>query len=228
MLELVTEDVFTIARPLRFLGVEMGTRATVIRLGSGGLFVHSPVALDAETKAAVDALGVVEHIVAPTLFHHLFVGEWARAYPDASVWACPGLEKKRADVRFGRVLGNTPEAAWKDDLEQVFFGAFPMANEVIFFHRKSSTIVCSDFIFNLSAHSSWLTRAVNGVVGHKEPGVTLLERLAIKDRAAARQQVGRVVDWGAERIVLAHGDLVASNAQNVVANAYRWLDVGQS
>ncbi|MGZ3421100.1 MAG: hypothetical protein ACXWUG_31400 [Polyangiales bacterium] len=46
------EDVFTEPRKAKFLGIETGTRMTVVRLAEGGLFVHSPVALDAETTAA--------------------------------------------------------------------------------------------------------------------------------------------------------------------------------
>ena len=41
------------------LELEIGTRMTVIRLGNGDLFLHSPVPLDDETCAALDALGPV-------------------------------------------------------------------------------------------------------------------------------------------------------------------------
>ncbi len=223
MLERIADDVWIASRPLRFLGLETGTRMTVLRLASGGLFVHSPVALDAMTREAVDALGHVEAVVAPSLFHHLFVGEWASAYPHASLSACPGLEKKRKGVKWTAVLSDEPEADWRGELDQVFFSAHKMANEVVFFHRKSKTLVSSDFIFNLGTHPSALTRGVARLLGQREPGVTLLERVLVRDREGAREQVGRVVAWGAERIVLGHGDLIASNGSEVVERAYRWL-----
>jgi hypothetical protein len=223
MLEPVAEDVWIVHRPLRFFGVETGTRMTVVRLAGGGLFVHSPVALDTKTREAVDSLGRVEALVAPSLFHHLYVGEWARAYPEASLSACPGLERKRRDLPWGAVLDDEPGAQWKGELEQVFFGARTLENEVIFFHRKSRTIVSCDFIFNLRSHASWLTRGAALLLGQREPGATLLERVMIRRRAAAREQIDRVVAWGAERIVLAHGDIIESNATEVVRRAYRWL-----
>ena len=43
MLDRLAEDLWVEARPLRFFGVEMGTRMTVVRLADGGLWVHSPV-----------------------------------------------------------------------------------------------------------------------------------------------------------------------------------------
>lgn len=83
MLERLTDDVWIEQRPLRFFGLETGTRMTVVRLNGGGLFVHSPVALDDTLRATVDALGPVTAIIAPSRFHHLYVGEWAAAYPSA-------------------------------------------------------------------------------------------------------------------------------------------------
>lgn len=223
MLEQLVDDVWVAARPLRFFGVEVGTRMTVVRLPDGGLFVHSPVALDPPTRDAIDALGPVTAIVAPTLFHHLYVAEWARAYPSASISACPGLEKKRKDVAWSRVLGDGPADEWTGSLEQVFFGALPMQNEVVFFHRKTRTLISSDLVFNLASHASGLTRAVAFMIGHRTPGPTLLERLMIRDRDAARDQIGRIVAWGADRIVLAHGDVIRSDGSAVVQNGYRWL-----
>jgi len=228
MLERINDDVWVERRPLRFFGVETGTKMTVVRLSGGGLFVHSPVALDAATREAVDALGRVTAIVAPSLFHHLFIAEWAAAYPKASLSACPGLEKKRADVAWSRVLGDgdgdgRDGSEWSGEIDQVFFGARTMENEVIFFHAKSKTIVSCDFMFNLSTHPSPLTRAVAFVMGQREPGATRLERLMIRDRVAAREQMGRVVAWGADRLVLAHGDNVDANASEAVRRAYAWL-----
>lgn len=225
MLEPLADDVWVAPRALRFLGVEIGTRMTVVRLASGGLFVHSPVALDESTRESVDALGPVTAIVAPCLFHHLHVGAWAQAYPRASVSGCPGLETKRKDVTWSRVLGDQPaaDAEWRGELDQVLFGALPIENEVVFFHPKSKTLIASDLIFNLATHPSGLTRTIARLIGPREPGCTLLERMMIRDRAAAREQVGRMVAWGAERVVLAHGDLLASDGSEVLKRAYSWL-----
>lgn len=223
MLEPLAEDVWTATRPLRFFGLEVGTRMTVVRLRSGGLFVHSPVALDPSTREALEALGPVTAIVAPCLFHHLYVGDWASAYPEASLSACPGLEKKRKDIVWSRILGDEPAEEWKGDLDQVFFGALPMQNEVVFFHRKTRTLISSDLIFNLATHASGLTRAIAFVIGHRAPGPTLLERIMIDDRRAARDQIDRMVAWEAERIVLAHGDVVTSEGSAVLRSGFRWL-----
>lgn len=60
-----------------FAGFPYPTRMVVIRLGDGGLFVWSPVALTDTLRAEMDALGPVRHLVSPNLLHHLYLGEVA-------------------------------------------------------------------------------------------------------------------------------------------------------
>ena len=38
-------------------------------------------------------------VVAPSLFHHLYVGEWMKAYPVATFSPCPGLREKGPDSK---------------------------------------------------------------------------------------------------------------------------------
>ena len=91
----LTEDIWTVGASHSMFGLHLGSRMTVVRLPSGGLWLHSPVAHSPELQTAIDGLGPVEHIVAPNYFHHMYVGPWARAYPDATLHSSPGLEKKR-------------------------------------------------------------------------------------------------------------------------------------
>lgn len=223
MLTPVADDLWVDTRPLRFWGVETGTRMTVVRLRGGGLVVHSPVGLDARTREAVDALGPVEAIIAPSLFHHLRVGEWSTAYPDAMVACCPGLEKKRPDLRWDRILGDEPRAPWRGELDQVHFGARSLENEVVFYHPRSKTLICADAIFNLSVHPSRVTRCVAWILGNKKPGATHLERILIRDRQAAREQVDRMLAWDFDRVILAHGGLIETDGRDVLRRAYAWL-----
>jgi hypothetical protein len=223
MMQNIADDLWVEARKLRFWGLETGTRMSIVRLASGGLFVHSPIALDAETKREVDALGPVRAIVAPSRMHHMYIPEWISAHPSAMVCCCPTLEKKRADIAWTRVLGDEPEPEWHGEIEQVFFGARSLENEVLFFHRKSRTLLCADAIFNLANHASPLTRMVGILMGGRVPGATWLERIIIRDRRAAREQIDRMLAWDFDRIVLAHGDIIETGGRDVLRNAYAWL-----
>jgi hypothetical protein len=214
---------WVIERPQRFWGVEVGTRTTVVRLPGGGLFVHSPGALDAALRAEIEVLGRPTVIVAPSRFHHLYVPAWSAAWPDAERWACPGLLTKRADVAWTGGLGDAPEAAWAGALEQVHFAARTLEDEVVFFHGASRTLICADAVFNLGSHPSWFTRLAAFGLANRGPGTTWVERFQISDRAAARRQLDRMLAWNAERLVLAHGGLVEHGGGEVLRAAYAWV-----
>lgn len=216
------EDVWSEARPGKFWGVETGSRMTLVRLEGGGLFVHSPLALDDATRREVDALGEVRAVVSPSVFHHLHVGGWMKAYPKATFAACPGLEWKRADLAFDAVLGDQPDPLWARDLAQVYFSA-RRENEVVFFHARTRTLICCDALLNLAAHPSAATRLVARLMGNTAPGIGHLERFMIRDRALARRQVDRILRWDIERVILSHGTLVERDGREVVRRAYAWL-----
>ncbi len=222
MFDLVAKDVWTTARGQRFWGLETGTRMTVVRLADGGLFVHCPVALDAPTRAAVDALGDVRVVASSSLFHHLYAGEWMQAYPRALFCACPGLPQKRADLRWGHVLDGTPHDLLRGDLDQAEFTA-RFEREVVFFHRASGTMICADALLNLSTHASRSTRAAAWLMGNTKPGKGWLEYVAVRDWKLGRRQVDRMLEWDPARIVLAHGGLVERDGGRVLREAYAWL-----
>jgi hypothetical protein len=216
------EEVWTVARPARFWGVETGSRMTVVRLGDGGLFVHSPVALDAATRQAVDALGEVRAVVAPSVFHHLHVGAWMATYPRAHFAACPGLEWKRPDLPFHGILGDTPHPLWAADLEQVYFSA-RRENEVVFFHARSRTLICCDAMLHLSSHPRRATRAVGWLMGNRGPGLGYLEPMMVRHRNLARRQADRILAWGFDRVILSHGQPLEEGGHRAFRDAYAWL-----
>jgi hypothetical protein len=219
----IAPELWTVTRPLRFLGVETGCRMTIVRLRNGGLFIHSPVALDSALAAELEALGPVRAVAAPSLFHHLRVAEWKQAYPAAIFACCPGLERKRADFAWDRVLGDQPEPEWAGDLQQVFFAARTMENEVVFFHPPTRTMICADAVFNLAEHPRRSTRLVGLVLGNRRPGATWLEHVMIRDRAGAREQIDRMLAWRPERILLGHGPAIERDGEAVLRQAYAWL-----
>lgn len=222
MLEPFAEDVWTATRPQRFLGIESGTRMCVVRMSDGGLFVHCPIALDEATRREVDALGPVRAVVAASLYHHLYVGQWIDAYPGASTFHCPGLEEKRADLRWSGALGDEPREAWAAELDQAPLTA-RFEREIVFFHRKTRTLICADALLNLSRHPSRTTRLVAFLMANSAPGKGWMERFAVKDRALARAQVDRILEWDTERVVLAHGGLVEEGGKAAMEDAYAWL-----
>lgn len=216
-------DLFVTEQPLRFAGLEVGTRMSVVRLAGGELLLYSPVRLDSALRAELDALGQVRFVVAPNRFHHLFAGEAVAAYPDAELYGAPGLDRKRADLDFRGVLGDEAPAGWKGQLEQCFIAGFPLINEVVLFHPPSRTLLVCDLAFHLSPEQPLSTRLVLRLGGVRDFGPTYLERLLARDRAAARRSLERILAWDFSRVVVAHGDVLESGGREALRAAYAWL-----
>jgi hypothetical protein len=216
-------DLWVATRPLPLIVGDIGTRMSVIRLRDGSLFLHSPVKLDAETRTALDALGPVRAVVAPSLVHHLFVGDYQAAYPQATLYAAPGLEKKRTDVPFGASLDDEPPPQWAGQLEQHVFRGAPIINEVVFFHPATRTLLLTDLAFNIARPLSGRARFFTWLVKARGFGPHRIIRFGVRDRDAARASLERILQWDFDRITVTHGDVLESGAHAAMQAAFDWL-----
>jgi Domain of unknown function (DUF4336) len=210
-----------------FFGFRYPTRMAAIRLSNGGLFLWSPTALTPALAHTLDALGPVRYLVSPNKLHYLFLADWKRAYPDAKLYASPGLAKRRKDLTFDAELGDAPAPEWAADIDQVLMlGSFALT-EAVFFHRPSATAIFADLIQNFPPN--WFT-GWRGVVARLDglvaphPGAPREWRASFVHRRAARAALTRILAWPIERVVIAHGDMVASAGGAFVRGALRWLD----
>lgn len=222
-LESIAPAVWVASMANSFMGLQMGTRMTVVRLTDGSLFVYSPIRLDPGLRRDLDAIGPVRHIVAPSLYHHLFAGMFAAAYPNARMHAAPGLPEKRKDLAFDAVLGEELDPAWRSCLSSLPLDGCAFG-EVLFFHGPSRTLISADLVENFHTSDHWPTRTYLKAAGiYGTCGVSRLIKLMFRDKAASRRAIDRAIDWNPERITLAHGELVLEQGQEVLRNAYDWL-----
>ena len=211
----------------------IGTRMTVIKLASGGLFLHSPTKLDDETRRALDSLGEVRAVVAPSRAHHLFVGDYIKTWPSAKLYGPPGLvgdikdfrarSGARPDLKLDAVLGDDPQSEWAGEIDQHLFKGARWLNEVVFFHGPSRTAIFTDLVFNVPADSknARLFYAIVGARGHFGPH--LIVRLAIRDRKAARESVAKILEWDFDRVIVTHGDVLETGGKAKFAQAFSYL-----
>ena len=224
MLRSVATDLWVTERSQRFYGIEMGTRMSVVRLADGGIFVHSPVRLDATTRLDLDALGPLRAVVAPNKYHHLYVGDYVAAYPAAQIYAAPGLPEKRRDLTFHGVLSDDPPPLWAGQIDQIVFRALPAINDVVFCHRASRTLIVTDLVFNMqraASFSSWLLFRLDSA--YQRFGPSRLWRLLTRDRTAARAAIDRILSWDFDRVIMAHGDVLETGGHAAIGAAFDWL-----
>ena len=143
--------------PVRILGMPLTTSMAVLRLGDGSLLLYSPVRLTPERRAAVEALGHISHLYAPNLYHHLWLGDWASAFPAARVHAPKGLEKKRPDVRIDRLTNSEPDPSVAGVVEERGIEGFRLRESVLLY-RPANTLVVADLVHNIGRPHHWWTR----------------------------------------------------------------------
>lgn len=227
MLEQFGPGIYSADGPtVSFYGFPYPTRMALVRLSDGAVWVWSPIALTDELAREVRVLGPVRHIVSPNRIHHLFLGQWADRWPDARLYAPPGLARKRPELRFFADLDDVPDPAWAVDIDQVVFrGSFAM-EEVVFFHRASRTAIIGDLIQRHpeSRMSGWkgAVMRLDGLVGPR--GSTPREwRASFLSRGPARIARQRVHDWRPQRLLIAHGQCAQTQADEIVSAALHWI-----
>ena len=224
MLRRLADDLWVTERPQRFFGLPVGARMTVIRLSGGRLLLHSPLPLDTPLRADLDALGRVAYAVAPNRLHHLYAGDVVRTYPEARLWVAPGLPEKRPDLVHAGVLGDEAPVEWRGELEQAFFRGRPYENEVAFFHPATRTLILCDLAFNFGPRDAWPTRVLMSLLrSYGKLGPSKLDPLLIRDRAAARASLERILAWDFDRVIVAHGDVQESGGYVLMRDGYAWL-----
>jgi hypothetical protein len=225
MLRELDENLWVAEQPLKFLGLEVGARMTIVRLADGALWVHSPLRLTPERRQEVEPLGPVRFLVAPNSLHHLFIGEWMAAWPEARAYASPSVPEKRKDLRFHGVLSEEAPSEWSGQVETLPWRGAPSLGEVVFFHRASRTLVLTDSLHNPSSDGSALTNFVFRLFGGRtgRPSTWLIDRVINRDRTAARRTVDTILRWDFQRVILAHGNVVEHDAARAFREAYAWL-----
>src|SRR6185295_13783005 len=89
-------------------GIPFRRRMTIIRLETGGLFVHSAIRLREADYGKLDELGPVQVIVAPNVFHADDAPVYRLRYPKAKLYVPSAIAKKLAKKHLCPVDGTLP------------------------------------------------------------------------------------------------------------------------
>jgi Domain of unknown function (DUF4336) len=212
-------------------GIPFPTRMTIVRLGDGTLWCHSPIAPDPGLFGAIDVLGPVRHLVSPNKLHYTHIAAWKRRYPQALAWASPGARARAAsqgiDVVFDTDLEDAAPPAWHDEIEALRFRGSRVMQEFVFLHRASATLVLADLIENferakLTGGMRWIAR-LGGVLDPDGKAPLDWRCTFLGGRRAARTCFRQILAWHPRRVILAHGRWYADNAEAELRRAFRWL-----
>lgn len=210
-------------------------RMTVLRLGDGSVWLHSPTRFDEALARSIEAIGPIRHLVAPNIAHWMFLGAWQRRCPAAITWAPPELRRRgqvrrqieAGALRIDRDLGEQSPEEWAADIRQtVIPGGFGF-REIAFFHPVSRSLILTDLVLNLEPRKlPFPFRLPMHLIGATAPDgrAPIYLRLAIRfgGRAASRAAAA-LVALAPQRVLFAHGAWFEHDATPALRRSLRWL-----
>lgn len=227
----VADNVWVVdSGPHRIAGISLPVRMTVLRLADGTLLLHSPTRYTAATKAALESIGPIAHVVAPNTVHWSYMTRWQEQVPGATYWAVPGLRKRKAVVksalRLDHDLPDGPLAAGNDEVDCILVRGLGVT-EAALFHRPSGTLVLTDLIVNvepgkLPSLLSVGARLVGSAAPHGKAPLYVQMAFKLGGRPAADAAM-RIVALEPQRVLFAHGDWFDTNAPQRLRDALSWL-----
>lgn len=233
VLKPIGEKVWIVDGPeIRFsyLGLQLPfpTRMTVIKLPDGGLWIHSPTSLSETLANEVLKAGPVQFLIAPNTLHYWWIPDWKTRFPDAKVYAAPGLESSaKRPLPVDGILGDDPPSDWTGIFDQALVPG-DMLTEITFFHRPSRTLVLTDLIENFEPQRTrnWLYRLIIRLAGAADPDGKApfdMQLTFWRHREAVKVAVERMIAWNPERIIIAHGRWYEGNCAAELRRAFRWV-----
>jgi len=201
---------------------------TIVKLRDGAIWIESPVPVSSKTLEEIKDLGPVKYLVAATPRHVWRLDNARKQFPDAQLWVCQPtrLTLQHGELPITGTLTDTPPPDWADDFEQLAFKGNRFLSEVLFYHKKSHTVIINDLIqMNKKVKGKPLTNFIFRIAGVLYPkgGVSRDLKMSFTDRDSARQSLEKLLSWDFNKLIIAHGDCIETDAKAFVEEKFRWL-----
>jgi hypothetical protein len=180
--------------------------------------------------------------------HHIFVSDWAKAYPNAKLLGVEGLPEKReanketAGTNFSHVWTKknkesmTVDPEFDREFNYEYVGSH--ANkELVFCHKPDRTLIEADMMFNLPANEQYSRsneRPTQGFLTRffikfqSTVGVATWQKrflwyaASMSDRPDFNRSVKKINSWDFEKIIPCHGDVIENNGKGVFQKVFEW------
>jgi hypothetical protein len=214
---------------VRDMGTYFTTRMTIAKLSDGSVWIESPVPASFATLNEISNIGDVRYILAATPRHVWRLNAWHTLFPDAQLWASrpTSFTLKKGNLPLSGYLGDTPVSAWSADFDQLEFKGNPFLSEVLFYHKNSGTVILGDLIQrNRVMAGKALTNLTFKLEGAQYPdgGVGWDMKITFLNHNLARRSLEKLLSWEFDKLIIAHGDCIESNAKQYIRRVFKWLE----
>ncbi|MDY7012589.1 MAG: DUF4336 domain-containing protein [Cyanobacteriota bacterium] len=168
--EVLKDTLWTFDQLQGIFYVVVPIRMSAVKLEAGGLLIYAPVAPTSECVRLVRELeaqhGEVKYLILPTisgLEHKVFVGPFARCFPNAQIFVAPHQWSYPLDLPLSwlgfppertHILPDDPQKTpFADEFDYALLGPIDLGlrpfAEVAFFHKRSRSLLLTDAIVSI-------------------------------------------------------------------------------
>lgn len=185
----------------------------VYKLNSGGLLIHSAVALKEEFMLYIENIGKPEFLIVPNKYHRLDAHSYKQRYNDIKI-ICPAAIRMNVEAKVP-VDNSVEEVALDLGIKYHNPPGFRPGELVYEFEIEGGKIlVFCDLLFNLprlGGITGWLLR-IAGSTGFF--GTTRIGRILMKDKPAVKKLLLKLSETdNLKYILVAHGKPVTENCK---------------
>jgi hypothetical protein len=201
-------------------------RMTVVRLSGDRLLVWSPIPLNKDAMAELDALGRVAWLVVPNPAHRLDIRAWSSRYRSAKILCPPGAREAVSEA--------VPVTATGDllDDDAVHFcpvqGVGGLEGMLKIVRDDRLTLVVNDIIANVRHPQGIGAKIMARLLGfgvHRPQMPRVARRMFVKDGALLAAQLrGWAADPRLSQIIVSHGEIIKYAPAEVLENVAKSFD----
>ncbi len=216
----LAENIWIKGYPLSVFGTRHGRNVTVIRLASGKLVIHSMAPFPPADEDGILALGEPGWLVESMLLHDTYAKEGRDLFPDVPFLAPPGFS---GIVKFPTEPLYPAPREWDGEVAVYPIAGCPKLEEMAVLHIPSRTLILADLIFNFPAEEKGWNRFFHRhIAGFKRyPGMSRVFRFFIRDHAAFRGSIDRLLEADFDRVVVGHGNVIGTDGKNLLRRGLR-------
>lgn len=197
-------------------------------------------------------MGEVKYLAALDTEHHIFLGDWHKAFPNAKVIGPEGLEDKREKQKNDKVpIHHTwhskdaqtvkIDAEFDADFDYEYVHSH-VNKELVFNYRPDRTLIQADLFFNLPANEQYSIAGPNKTRVDASSGFFtgiwakfnntqgsmvgqkrfIWYLISAMDRSNYNKSISKIAGWDFDRIIPCHGDVIETNGKGVFQTLMSW------
>ena len=220
MLKNYGENIWAVRSSLSMGPMNISTQMSVIRLPDTSLVLISPIAIDNALKDEITALGEVKFILSPNNFHHLFANKAQAAFPQAQYLCSDALVERVEGLPDHKDVHSLREDLWQGHIETLRISPSHVADEVVFYHSPSKTLIVTDILQCMTGDMNLATKLFAKLAGiNQQLRVSRLFKMMIKDKPAFRQALSALQQWDYNKLLMPHNSNIDVDAKARVQEA---------